>query len=156
MNEEMEQFERRLRRQPAKKIPGEWRAEILAAARGSQAARHSSFVIRLPRQSRAEAGHSWLSTISHQLSALLWPHPKAWAGLAAIWACIFAFNLSMRDKPATLVAKVSPASPEVTAELKQQQKMLAELIGPVELRVADRQRLLPSKPHSERIRILAA
>jgi hypothetical protein len=156
MNEEMEQFEQRLRQQRVKKIPGKWRAEILAIAREAQPIRHSSFDIRSPRQSRAEAGHSRLSTINQKLSTLLWPHPKAWAGLAAVWVCIFALNFSMRDKPVVLAAKASFSSPEVMAELKQQQKMLAELIGPVELRVADRQRLLPSKPHSERIRILAA
>jgi hypothetical protein len=147
MNDEMEQFEQRLRRQSVKKIPGEWRAEILAVARESQTIRHSSFVIR----------HSWLSTLNHKLSALLWPHPKAWAGLAAVWVCIFALNFSMRDKPATLATKASSlSSPEVMAELKQQQEMFAELIGPIELRVADRQRIFPSKPHSERIRTLAA
>ena len=31
MNEESEQFEQRLRRQPVKQIPPEWRAEILNA-----------------------------------------------------------------------------------------------------------------------------
>ena len=146
MKEEMEQFEQRLRRQSVKKVPGEWRAEILTVARESQAIRHSSFVIR----------HSWLSAVNRYLSALLWPHPKAWAALAGVWVCIFTLNFSMRDKPATLATKASSSSPEVMAELKQQQKMFAELIGPIELRVADRQRPLPSKPHSERVRILAA
>ena len=33
MNDEMENFERRLQSQPMKKIPADWRAEILAAAK---------------------------------------------------------------------------------------------------------------------------
>ena len=150
MSEEMEQFEQRLRRQPVKKVPVEWRAEILSAVAADVNRRQTSRVSAL-----APTNRSWLSTISYKLSTLLWPHPKAWAGLAAVWVCIFALNFSMRDKPATLVTKASSPSPDVVAELKQQQMMFAELIGPIELRVADRPRLLPSKPRSECIRILA-
>jgi hypothetical protein len=140
------EFEQCLRRQPLKPLPGEWRADILAAAREAQAIRHSSFVIR----------HSWLSTLNSQLSTLLWPHPKAWAGLAAVWLVIFALNFSMRERPPGLVMRASPPSPEAMVELRQQQKMLAELIGPAELGVANRQRVLFPKPRSERVEILAA
>jgi hypothetical protein len=40
-------------------------------------------------------------------------------------------------------------------ELKQQQRMLAELIGAPEIQVADRQRLFIPRPRSERVEILA-
>ncbi len=39
-------------------------------------------------------------------------------------------------------------SPEIVSELKQQHRMLAELIGAPEMQVADRQRLLAPKPRS--------
>ena len=67
MNEEMEQFEQRLRRQPVKKVPGEWRAEILRTARAAGAMDRQEvsreFTFTATRR-------SWLSTISHQLSTL--------------------------------------------------------------------------------------
>ena len=144
MNEEMEQFEQRLGRQPLKQIPAEWRAEILTAARAAQPARHLPSVV----------GHSWLSTINHQLSTLLWPHPKAWAGLAAIWILIFAVNFSGRDPLPKVAEKYSPPSPEVIVELKNQQRLFAELVGTIQPPDADRQKIFAPKPRSERVEIL--
>ncbi|HXR03871.1 MAG TPA: hypothetical protein VN836_04095 [Verrucomicrobiae bacterium] len=130
-----EDFEQRLQRQPRRQIPAGWRAEILAAA--NPAPRSAS---RAP----------FLSTINSQLSTLLWPHPKAWAGLAAVWVFIFVLNFSMRDKAPALVEKVSPPSPEVVAELKQQQRILAELMGARDALDADRSRPMAPRPRSER------
>jgi hypothetical protein len=146
MNEENEQFEQRLRRQPVKQVPGEWRAEILAAARGEQAICHSSSVIH----------KSWLSTLNAQLSTFFWPHPKAWAGLAAIWLLIFTLNFSMRDRPPGLAVRtMSPPSPEVLVELRQQHRLYADLIGAIEPREADRRPFALPKPRSGRTEILA-
>lgn len=139
-----DEFEQKLSRQPLSSMPGEWRAEILAAAREAQASRHSSFVI----------GHSWLPTLKQAFSALLWPHPKAWAGLAAVWLGVIVLNCSLRDPSPGLAAKAPPPSPETVAELRQQQRMLAELIGPAEERVTDRRRELAPKPRSERVEIV--
>jgi hypothetical protein len=139
MNDETEQFERRLRRQPLKQIPAAWRAEILTAARATQPARHLSSVTR----------HSWLSTINSQLSTIFWPHPKAWAGLAAVWIFIIAMNFSMRDTSPRVAEKSAPPSPEVIVELKKQQLLFAELVGPREPLDADRQKLYSPKPRSE-------
>ena len=143
MNDE---FEQKLSRQSLRKIPGEWRAEILAAARGVQASCHPSPVTR----------HSWLSTLNHQLSTIFWPHPKAWAGLAAIWIFIFAINFSIRDKTPAVAEKFSPPPPEVMAELKQQKLMFAQLIGADDLHAAVRQKNFSPKPRSEYAEILAA
>jgi len=52
----------------------------------------------------------------------------------------FRLHFSLRDPAPVLSAKAPPPSPEAVAELRQQQRMLAELIGPAELRLADRQR----------------
>ena len=73
MNTE-DQFEQRLRRQPVKSIPSAWREEILSTARAAS-----------PRLSTLDPRPGVLSIIRHQLSTLLWPHPKAWAGLAAVF-----------------------------------------------------------------------
>ena len=134
----LEDFEQRLQRQPLRQMPGEWRGEILSAAK------HAS---------RPATRGSFLSTISYQLSTLLWPHPKAWAGLAAVWILIFAVDFSMRDTTPVMAEKAVPPSPEVVAELRQQQRMLAELIGSSQAREAELPRSLP-QPRSERVEIL--
>jgi hypothetical protein len=137
----MDDFEKQIQRQPLRQIPNEWRAEILAAAKPvSRLAPHASF----------------LSTLNHQLSTILWPHPAAWAGLATVWIFIFALNFSMRDKTPMVAEKISPPSPEMVAELRQQKLLFAELIGANDLRVADRQKFFLPKPRSERAEILAA
>src|SRR5208282_5364385 len=129
-----EDFEQKLPRQPLRQIPPEWRGEILSAAeRASRPAPHASF----------------LSTLNHQLSTILWPHPKAWAGLAAVWILIFAVDFSMRDTTPVMAEKAAPPSPEVIVELKQQQRMLAELIEAGQAREAEPPRFLP-QPRSER------
>ena len=131
-------FEQRLQRQPLRQIPGDWRGEILSAAK---------------RASRPAPGASLLSTFNHQLSTILWPHPKAWAGLAAAWILILAVDLSTHDTTRVVAEKAAPPSPEVVAELKQQQRMLAELIGANQPREADLPSFLPL-PRSERVEIL--
>jgi hypothetical protein len=136
-------FEQKLQQQPLRQVPAEWRAEILAAAREEQAIRHSSSAIR----------RSWLSTLNSQLSTILWPHPKAWAGLAAVWVCIFVLNFSIRDKAPAVVEKSAPPSPEVIVELRRQQRMLAELIGANQAREAEPARFLPL-PRSKRAEFL--
>jgi hypothetical protein len=141
----MNELEKKLSRRPLKQIPAEWRGEILSAARDAKAAHPES---RIPHR-------SFLSTLNHQLSALLWPHPKAWAGLAAVWIAIIALNLSMRDHSEIVVNKSAPPSPEVVAELKQQKLLFAELIGANDLPIADRQKLFLPRPRSERTEILS-
>jgi hypothetical protein len=142
----MNELEQKLSRQPLKQIPAEWRVEILSAARDAQAALPES---RIPNR-------PFLSTLNHQLSALLWPHPKAWAGLAAVWITIIALNLSMRDHSETVASKSAPPSPEVVAELKQQKLLFVELIGANDLRIADRQKSFLPRPRSERAEMMAA
>ena len=59
----------------------------------------------------------------------------------------------MRDKSPTVAEKAAPPSPEVIVELKQQQRMLAELIGSSQAREVEPTRFLPL-PRSERVEIL--
>jgi hypothetical protein len=146
MNDETEQFERRLSRLSLRQIPGEWRGEIMAAARDGQASRDLTPVTH----------RSLLLTICYQLSTVLWPHPKAWAALATIWILILVVNFSTGDKTPVVVEKVTPSSPEVMVELKKQQLLFAELMGPRETLDADRQKIFSPKPRSEYVEILAA
>ena len=144
MNEELEPFESRLSRQPLQQVPADWRGEILAAAESA-----SRPAPRAPRL-------VWLSAINHQLSTLLWPHPRAWAGLAAAWIFIIAVNFSMRDSSPRMAEKSAPPSPEMIVELRQQQLLLAELMGPRETRDADRPRIFAPRPRGERTELMAA
>ena len=79
---------------------------------------------------------------------LIWPSRRIWAGLAAVWVLIFVFNFSQRD-PAELMAQKSPPSPEMILTFRQQERLLAELIGPNETQaVAPPKPFLP-QPRSE-------
>jgi hypothetical protein len=145
----MNEFEQKLSRQPLRQIPDGWRAEILREGRRAA----------LPEIGDADtaslSNRSWLSTINHQLSTVFWPHPKAWASLAAVWIFIFAVNFSIRDKSPVVAEKVSPPSPEVVAELRQQKLLFAELIGSSDVREAEPPKFSP-RPRTERTEILTA
>jgi len=85
------------------------------------------------------------------LAALLWPHPKAWAGLAAAWVFILAANFATRETSPTLAAhRAVPLSPDTLRLLKQQEQLLAELSGRFEPREADRPKTTMPRPHTER------
>ena len=138
----MDDFEQKLQCQPLRQVPGEWREEILAAAE-----------VQLPgAPKRSEGG----STFIAQLSTILWPHPAAWAGLAAVWILILAVDFSMRDKSPVMAEKTATPSPEVIVELRRQQRLLAELIGPRDTRDADRSKPLVPQPRSERVEFMTA
>ena len=109
----MDDFEKRLKRQSMRPMPGEWRGEILGAAR--------------------RAGGDRPSTVTPQATSwwrgLLWPCPQAWAGLAAVWGVILLLNLASRDP--VQVAKSSNTVPaqELLIALGEHRRLLAELIG---------------------------
>jgi len=80
---------------------------------------------------------------------LIWPSRRIWAGLAAVWVLIFVFNFSQRD-PAELMARKSPSpSPEMILTFRQQERLLAELIGPNETQAAEPPKPFLPQPRSE-------
>jgi hypothetical protein len=132
-------FEKRLQRQPLRHVPEEWRADILRAAEAST--RNSKLETRNPH---------WLSTLSHQLSTFLWPHPKAWAALAASWILIMAVQFACGDRTDQIAKKMERPSPESVAVLRQQIQLLAELCDQSPPKDADRPKPNVSQPRSER------
>jgi hypothetical protein len=144
MNEKQEQFEQRLSRQPIRQVPAEWREEILAAA-----GRESQI------ESRAAKG-LWSSSLVLRLSSVFWPHPVAWAGLAAAWLFILGADLSARDRAPAFGQASSPPPVEVIVEVRQQQQLLVELLGLRDTRDADRSKPLAPQPRSQSVEMLAA
>ena len=150
-----DEFEKQLSSRPMRQIPAEWRQEILSATRPASLPEHAPPVLR---SSTAEGGRatqyvcpspSLLSIIHHQLSTLLWPHPTAWAGLAAIWLLILGFNLATGPSAPLVANRASPVSPQVFIAYQEQERLLAELLGPRETPLADRPKPRPSRPRSE-------
>jgi hypothetical protein len=146
MNEEIESFEQRLKRQPLRQIPSEWRREILKAAGDVQGVRKSTAGIE----------YSFLSDLNRRLASLLWPHPVAWAGLAAVWIIIFAVDASIRDTKPVVAEMIARPSPEEIAELRQQQRLFVELTGGNDSSDADRQKTFVPRPRSERVKLFCA
>ncbi|HKW31176.1 MAG TPA: hypothetical protein VJT54_17765 [Verrucomicrobiae bacterium] len=75
---------------------------------------------------------------------LIWPCRRIWMGLAAVWVVILAVNFSAHDTE-LVAGKSPPPTPEMILTFRQQERLLAELIGPNEPRVA-----VPPKPFSPR------
>jgi hypothetical protein len=124
-------FEKHLQHQPLRPIPKEWRAEIL-------------------RQATAGSRPPVLDRRPSFLSALFWPHPKAWAGLAAVWVLIFALRFASQDKLPKMAQSSSLASQEIVVSLKEQQQILAELMGTNGAAPEmDRPKRFVPQPHSE-------
>ncbi len=146
MNRDPENFEQRLHRQPLRPVPAEWRADILQAAQVAQADAR-------PHRSPARVRASWLHALSREFIVSLWPNSKVWAGLAAVWVLIAVLNFSMSDHTAPVVATEKPLAPSAVqmAELRNQQRLFAELSGQTTSPDADRPKNLPPKPRSEHV-----
>lgn len=140
MNSE-DQFERRLQRVPQRTVPPAWRSEVLrAAAQGA--------VSRPPVRPTQP---NLLATLNDLLSEMLWPHPRAWAGLAAVWLLILGLNYTAHDPSTQSVAhRTAPLSPEIRQLLLQQEQLLAELTGPIEKPRAERPKPAATQPRSQR------
>lgn len=92
---------------------------------------------------------SWLLHCPNKLwQELVWPSRRIWAGLAAIWIGILIVNISQREHSPTMAMKSEP-SPQMILSFRQQEKLLAELIGPNEPVVAEPPKVVGPRPRSE-------
>ena len=80
---------------------------------------------------------------------LIWPCRRIWTGLAAVWIALFIFNFSQRDPSELMARKSPPVSPEMILVFRQQQQLLAELIGPNETRAVEPPKPFVPQPRSE-------
>jgi hypothetical protein len=74
----------------------------------------------------------------------------AWAGLAAVWLVILGLNHTTRDALPRLAKGSLPAAPQIFMAFQEQERVLAELIGPREASVAEPPRPVLPRPRSER------
>ena len=82
---------------------------------------------------------------------LFWPNPTAWAALAAVWLLILGLNfVSHGPSSQKLSRHVVPPSPQMRELLKQQERLFAELVGPLEKPQADRPKPVGPQPRSLR------
>jgi hypothetical protein len=81
---------------------------------------------------------------------LIFPCRRIWAGLAAVWILIFAVNVSQRDPSEMMARKSPPPSPEMILSFRQQEILLAELIGQNEPQTAEPPKTFSPRPSSER------
>lgn len=80
---------------------------------------------------------------------LVWPSRRIWTGLAATWMLIFVFNFSQRDPSELMARKSPPPSPEMILTFSQQERLLAELIGPNEAHAVEPPKPFLPQPRSE-------
>jgi hypothetical protein len=118
-----DEFENKLRSQPRREIPPQWRREILGPARVEPKA-------RIP----------WWRQ-------LLWPHPAAWASIVAAWVAIFALNLAgAPEGPPSQVA--SKPSPDVRLAYEERQRLWAELVLDVSPQTRERPAIDRPRSHA--------
>jgi hypothetical protein len=107
-------------------------------------------------QSRTDALVASLLGCAKQLwLELVWPCRRTWAGLAAVWIALFIFNVSQRDKVELAARKLPPPSPEAILAWRQQERLLAELIGPSVPGDVERRKIFLPKPRTENAEAVA-
>lgn len=81
---------------------------------------------------------------------LIWPVRRIWAGLAAAWLFIVIANLNLSGgQPAAMAKDARPAAAMFLA-WREQERMLAELVGRTEPNVAEPPKQPAPQPRSER------
>ena len=114
-SDSMDEFERRLKNQPWRPLPVDWRSGILAAAQATQ-----NRDARSPRQ----------QAIGGFLREWLWPSPLAWAGLAALWMMILLLDQATLRQARESMANVTLLEPRMVAALWKQQQQIQNLLEP--------------------------
>jgi hypothetical protein len=87
---------------------------------------------------------------------LVWPCRRTWAGLAAIWLLLAAFNLTHSERQQIAAVKSTLPPAEMRLVFQEQQQVLAELLGPTPAAAppAEPPRRPDPQPRSERRSIL--
>jgi hypothetical protein len=133
-----DQFEQNLQQQPLRQIPREWRAEVLSKARSA-----------LHGTDAQSSFNAFVFKLGSQFSALLWPSPKAWVSLGAIWLLLLMVNTFTHDT-SSITPEISRPARESILAWREQERLLRELLAPDEIRVADKPKSVVPQPRSAR------
>jgi len=137
-----DEFEKQLEQQPMRPVPPAWREQILFTARQAAASAEGA------KTDLGDAsGRTWLEALKARLLLLLWPAPKAWAGLAAVWLAIAVLNFSTPDPAGRSVSYLN--SSQVRLALKEQQQALAEIVGENQPSASNQPQPVTPGPRSE-------
>ncbi len=109
-------FEKQLQKQPLRTPPPEWRTAILDAAESAR-----------PKNRPEPVRFAWWRE-------LLWPSPKAWAALAAVWFTVLAVNFVSTEPGTQARAHTNSATlpPDIMMALQHQRQLRSELLEPQE------------------------
>ncbi len=135
----MDDFEKKLQRQPPRRIPGEWREQILRAAQEQS-----------PQVQRSQPTR--LLAVITIWRELIQPFRYAWSVMAALWLIFWMVNSRPElTSPSQPMRASSTASFERVRGLQEQRRILVELTGPIDSLAAKPSRLPHPKPRSERV-----
>jgi hypothetical protein len=113
-------FEKRLQGLPQRPVPPAWRQEILSAARQMRSGQPDVVTLK-----------PLISRFNVMVAELLWPNPRAWAGLAALWVVVLGLSFANREStPPGFARQSALPSPQMRELLRQQEQLMAELVGP--------------------------
>ena len=116
------------------------RREVMAAQLNNQETKE---------QSQRSSFVTWFLCCSNKFwLELILPSRRIWAGLAAVWVLMIAVNVSLRDHSPGMAMKSAPGAAMILS-FQQQEKLLTELMGPSEMRVAQPAQPLVPRPRSE-------
>ena len=118
----MNDFEDQLKKQPIRRVPEHWRAQILNEAGPRE------------RSSPSNSEPWWV--------ALLWPSPKAWGTLATAWALMACFSVATRESSAP---EEKPQAARMRMAMEEKRRLQAE-IEEASLRIEQQ-----PKPRSENV-----
>ena len=108
----------------------DWERNFAHVEPGREARLHWAKAIQQTTGTRAPRGIAWKFSFNLLWRELVWPCRRTWAGLAAVWLTILVFNHSQADgHPAVRVNSPTPPG-EMRLALREQRRVLDELIGP--------------------------
>lgn len=61
---------------------------------------------------------------------LLWPCRRTWSALAAVWLAVLVFNHAQAESGPAVVARSSAPPAEIRLALREQHRVLEEILGP--------------------------
>jgi hypothetical protein len=74
--------------------------------------------------------HGARETLAKLWFELIWPARRIWSGLAAVWVALAIFNISQAGGREVRAAKSTVPAAEVRLAFHEQQRLLAEILGP--------------------------